>query len=149
MRDPSGCFWHPPLKLNSQNPATKREGPMCLVGVWKVSNRCQEGIRIMSSFGKVSGRCVWDWSLTLALAQLALNYICAAVDTLTTSISSITKNTAKQNMSSMIMSSFRFVHAWAMSQKLYSSCGIPPPIWKGQTNFFSQEGQFFEAVFIF
>ena len=55
-------------------------------------------------------------------------------------IHSITKNTAKRNMSSAVcassmysclcikMLSFLFVHAWAMPHILYSSCGIPFPV---------------------
>ena len=31
-------------------------GPMCLVGVWKVSNTCLEGITIVPEFWMVSGR---------------------------------------------------------------------------------------------
>ena len=38
------------------------EGPMCLVGVWKVPNRCLKVIRIVSGsledVWKVSGRCL-------------------------------------------------------------------------------------------
>ena len=45
------------------------EGPMCLVGVWKVPNRCLKGIRIVSGsleyVWKWSGKCLEDvWRVT-------------------------------------------------------------------------------------
>ena len=43
-------------KNNPHLTFSRREGPTCLVGVWKVSNRCLAGIRIVSGFWKVSGR---------------------------------------------------------------------------------------------
>ena len=49
------------------------EGPMCLVGVWKVSNRCLEGIwivpglseRCLEGVWSVSGKCLEGvWMVT-------------------------------------------------------------------------------------
>ena len=60
---------------------------------------------------------------------------------LITCLETLSKNTAKRNMSSAVcassmysrlctkMSSFLFVHAWAMPRILYLLCGIPFPVW--------------------
>ena len=55
---PYSPLWSPKLCVL----VTRREGPMCLVSVWKVSNLCLEGIRkvsggLMKGARKVSGRC--------------------------------------------------------------------------------------------